>query len=137
MYQGSADAEQAAMKILGSDGKIPPSDKVIAKPSSARGKAGEQFTKDVNQLNSSLLDYQNSCSDLANAVGNYMNTLNKDDFGLDAKNQDNAKKIAQAKKLLVGFYTDAQKRIQDDVKKLDQFDKNISDFTKFKPALFW
>jgi hypothetical protein len=137
MAKSSDDVVAEAMKILGKDAKVPTVDKFVQKPSSDRAQAGTDFTKNVNDLNTSLVAYQNACSSLVNGVEAYINIIAKEDFGLDSKKKDDVKKIAQAKKILTGFYTEAKKGIEGDVKSLDGFDKNLAAFTKFKPTLFW
>ena len=65
MAQGSIEVEQQASKILGKEAKIPSVNKYVEKPSSTRGDAGTAFTKAVNDADSALSEYQNSCSALA------------------------------------------------------------------------
>ena len=125
----SGQAEAQAMKILGDKGDIPPP-RVIDKAATDRVAAQKDFMKNTDQLNSSLLAFQNALSDMANSVGNYINTLEKDNFNLDKK--ADAKKIAQARKILVGFYEVMKKNIEQDVKALDTFDKQLDGFNKFK-----
>jgi hypothetical protein len=131
--QTSDAAEKAAMKILGDKGKIPPSD-FLEKPLDKSEAARKDFSDKVDELNSSLLAYQDAMSSFANATQNYINTIEKTDFGLHKDNKEEAKKIDAASKILVEFWGGMKKSLEKDVKSLDAFDKHIADLNRFKPS---
>jgi hypothetical protein len=128
----SGAAEDAAMKILGDQGKIPPPEKVLGKPVDNREAAAKDFGDKAAALNSSVLALQNALSGEANAVENYINTIEKSDFGLDKNNRENAKKIAAASKVLVAYWDTVKKNLEKEVKSLDAFDKHLDDFDPAK-----
>lgn len=126
-------AKAAAVKVLGKQAKIP-EPKAMAKADADLQKAYAAFDKSREDLEDKLVTLQNADSAIGNVYKQFGTLVEKADFGLDAKNKDDAKKIEQAKKILSAYVdkvTDAQEQ---NVKNLTELDKHVILLSKYKPA---
>lgn len=125
-------ARASAAKVLGDKAKIP-EPKAPNKALDVAGKAFDAFDKSRDDIEAKLLDLQNSFGAVKNAFDQFGAIIEKSDFGLDKKNKDDAKKIADAQKILgdyIGEVDDAQSA---NVKMLGELDKHIILLSKYKP----
>src|ERR1700723_1122448 len=100
---GWSDQAKQAQKILGSKGSIPDPNADIIKAN-----------KHVGDLFAELDDERNTLTDLLNRMEKYLNyfqdqlkkfraSVDKDNLGLNPKDKDDAKKIDEAKAILLGW----------------------------------
>ncbi len=122
-----------AQKILGKDAKIP-QPKFIGKAASDYEAAWTAFKKARADLEAKVLDMQNLESKVKNSVKQFEDSIEETDFGLDGKNKDDAKKIADAQAILTG-YCDNLIAIRDQaIKDLGELDKHLMNIAKYKQA---
>jgi len=126
------DAVKSAMKILGDKGKIPKPGSVQQKASVADKKALDEFKKSRDDLKSKLLALQNAAESHKNAISQFQDEIDADDFGLNLKDKDDAKKITEAKKLLSGFVQVQIDGFDQAFKDMKELDKHLMSFSNYK-----
>jgi hypothetical protein len=124
-------AKAAALKVLGKDAKIPPPTSAIKTSSDQDGKAFDAFDKSRKDLEAKLLALQNSESAWKNALRQYDDALQGNNFGLDDKDDDDAKKIDQAQKLFAAWSNGALAVLDRNIKNLDELDKHLMNISKY------
>jgi len=123
----------AALKILGDNGDVPDMPPNIDLADNDIKMAGRGFDQSRQDLEAKLLDLQNAFDLLTNALKQFSAKIEKSDFGLDAKNKDDQKKIAKARQMLTGWLNDIMKICTDYTKVLDELDKHVVQLEKYKP----
>src|SRR5262245_23204049 len=96
--------EEKARKILGDDAKFPP-EKVDLQ--ALIGKQNEAFTKfkaGRDELEKLLEAFEDASDAIRNGIKPLAAAYQVDDFGLDEKKKDDAKKIQQAQKMYSAFF---------------------------------
>jgi predicted nucleic acid-binding Zn-ribbon protein len=127
-------AVKSAMKILGDKGKIPKLSGTLAKTKAAEDKAYDDFKKTREELKAKLLALQNADNAFKDTVSQYQDEIDESDLGLDPKNKDDAKKIADARKILSGYLQDQLDICDQNVKNLKELDKHLMSLVNYKPA---
>jgi hypothetical protein len=125
-------ASKSALKILGDKGKIPKYSAAVPKAAAAEAKAFDDFKKSREELKSKLLGLQNGGEAHKNAVSQFQDTIDEEDFGLDRKNKDEAKKIAEAQKILSGWLQEQIDVGEQNVKNLKELDKHLMSLSNYK-----
>lgn len=125
-------ASKSALKILGDKGKIPKYSAAVPKAAAAEAKAFDDFKKSREELKSNLLALQNADEARKNAVSQFQDTIDEEDFGLDRKNKDEAKKIAEAQKILSGWLQEQIDVGEENVKNLKELDKHLMSLSNYK-----
>jgi mannitol/fructose-specific phosphotransferase system IIA component (Ntr-type) len=125
-------ASKSASKILGDKGKIPKYSAAVPKAAAAEGKAFDDFKKSREDLKSKLLALQNADEAHKNAISQFQDTIDEEDFGLDRKNKDEAKKIAEAQKILSGWLQEQIDVGVENVKNLKELDKHLMSLSNYK-----
>lgn len=126
------DVSKAAMQILGPQGKIPPdTSSGLIKAAAASQKSWAEFQAARKSLKDALDTNKEQTANHLGALQAIVDDINTDNLGLDPKkNREDAKKIAAARKLLVGYWNDHlqldEKQIND-LKKVDSALKIIMD----------
>lgn len=102
------DVSKAAMQILGPQGKIPPEiTSAVGKSATASQKSWAEFEAARKSLKDALDAHEEKYENYLGALRAQVDDVNKDNLGLDPeKNKEDAKKIADARKLLVGYLND-------------------------------
>jgi hypothetical protein len=124
-------AKAAALKVLGNDAKIPPPSSAIKTSGDQDGKAYDAFDKSRKDLEAKLLALQNVESAWRNALRQYDDALQASNFGLDDKDDDDAKKIDQAQKLFAAWADGALAVLDRNIKNLDELDKHLMNISKY------
>jgi hypothetical protein len=125
-------AKASAMKVLGEKGKIP-EPKTLDKASEGLDKAFEAFSKSRDDLEEKLVGLQDADSAVSHAFDQFGTLVEKSDLGLDPKSKDDAKKIAQAKKILTDYVNVVTKAQEANNKNLKELDKHMILLSKYKP----
>jgi len=123
---------KSALKILGDKGKVPKYSAAVPKAAAAEGKAFDDFKKIRDDLKSKLLALQNADEAHKNAISQFQDTIDEDDFGLDRKNKDDAKKIAEAQKILSKWLQDQIDVSEQNVRNLKELDKHLMSLSNYK-----
>lgn len=127
-------AKAAAEKILGKEGNVPDLPAPIDKAKEAFDKAYEAFEQAKDELEAKLLEMENANSAAKNAIKQFRAKIEKEDFDLDEKNKDQAKKIQQARKILLADLDEHLGASSRNEKTLDELDKHLIQMGKYKPA---
>jgi hypothetical protein len=123
---------KAAMQILGPQGKIPPDfSSGMIKSGEASRKSWTEFKAAGKSLKEALDAHVRNAENFQGAWQAQIDDVNKDNLGIvPKKNTDDTKKIAAARKLLVGFLNDTMQENEktlNDTKKLYAAVKIIMD----------
>ncbi len=125
-----ADAVAAAKKVLGKEGELPKPKVDLNKIGDEFAKAYQSFKSALDELEKQLVEFVTAGEKVKAATKQYANICDGDDFGLDAKNADNKKKIADATKIMLG----ALGKIEDDMDRnetrLDKLDRVLTDIRR-------
>ncbi len=122
----------AALKILGKDGDVPDPPPALIKSVDEVSKAITGFNSAREDLEKTILTMENANDGVKNVLKQFSASLAKSDLGLDPKNKDDAKKIAQARKILLDRMGDGMKRHDTNEKMLDELDKHVIQLAKYK-----
>jgi hypothetical protein len=125
-------AKAKAQKILGKDAKIP-EPKFLPKLQSEFDAAWNAYTKSRDDLEAKILALQKTFSNGKLTVQQFGDKLEDEDFGLDEKNKDDAKKIKDAGDVLKEWWQSVMDLADENIKQLDDLDKHLVDFKKYKP----
>ncbi len=132
MADNFASAKAKAQKILGKDAKIPDA-KFIPKLQSDTDSAFAAYRKTCDDLETKILELQKTMAGAKLTIKQFAEKLDDENFGLDEKNKDDAKKIKDAQALFDAWSDDLGKQIDGDISALDDLDKHLMDFRKYKP----
>ena len=125
-------AKAAALKALGKDAKLPTPPSAIKTAADQDSKAYDAFDKSRKELEAKVLALQNADSSWKNALKQYGEMLQENDFGLDANDKDDAKKIEAAQKAFADWNDGAIAVLDGNLKNLDELDKHLINITKYK-----
>jgi len=123
----------AAVKLLGPDAEVPDMPDSVQTAADAMGKASGEFDKARADCEAKLLVLENSNDAVRNGLKQLLAKVEKSDFKLNPKEKDNAKKIAQARALLVAKVNSGIKMYNDDDKMLDEVNKHLVQLGNYKP----
>ena len=87
-----------------------------------------------NELEAKVLELQDANINVKNATKQFKNTIDKEDFGLNEKDKDDAKKIQQAAKVIDDFLQANMDAIDKNDKNLDELDKHLVEYKKVQIA---
>jgi hypothetical protein len=122
-----------ANKALGSKGSVP-----ITRMLTALGRAKEldplnaDFEKGVDALANKLCDLQDGLTKVNGALDQAQNEIQGSDFGLNPKDPNDKKRIAQADAIFKTFFATAEKISSNSVQKLSDLDKHMEHLDKYK-----
>jgi septal ring factor EnvC (AmiA/AmiB activator) len=123
---------KAAMKVLGDKGKIPKFSPAIPKAGTADEKTYEEFKKVRDELKKKLLATQDSGEALKDAIEQYQDDINENDLGLNARDKDDAKKIAAARKILSDRLQESIDLQETNGKNLRELDRHLMSLMNYK-----
>ena len=127
-------AKAKAQKILGKDATIP-EPKSLDKIQSGWVVAYSDYEKARDALEDRILGLQKAGSNAKLTLKQYAEQVDVADFGLDGKkNPDDAKKIKEARGVLSDWVDGVLEKVEADIDGLDELDKHVIDFKKYKPA---
>lgn len=124
-------AKDEALKILGKDATLP-DDKLITKGSNDVRKAHDDFAKARDSFENKLTDYQGDLEGYITAIEQLEARVDKDDFNLDTKNKDDAKKIKAAQDVLDDYLKDHEKMIDSVRKAMKEVGRHLIMLGKYK-----
>jgi hypothetical protein len=122
-----------AKKILGASAKVNINKMQGAlKDGLEINKAWTSFDSMLEGVKKKLLEVQNVSAKSKNSLRQAADELCDDDYGLDTKKPDDKKKVDQAQAVFNKFFQAAQKNLDDQIKTLDQLDKELISLAKHK-----
>jgi hypothetical protein len=121
-----------ATKILGKDAKIPPEKGDFDKNFSDGAKLVDAYNKSREDLEDKILALENSISGFINGLKQSAAVYEKDNFGLDPKKKDDAKKIKQAQQMFSSFFSSELSSMTTKTKDIDELDKHVIQLGKYK-----
>src|SRR5271165_5098588 len=124
MAENWSGAKAKALKVLGKDGKIP-DPKNFDKLKSDWWTAFAAYQQARDDMEAKILDLQKTGTGVQLSMKQFGEKLDSEDFGLDPKSKDDAKKIKEAQDILTGFVDGLLTAIDTDVKGLDELDKHV------------
>jgi hypothetical protein len=92
----------------------------------------EQFKKVRDDLADIMEKYEDANGALKNGVKRMADIYVDDDFGLDRKNKDDAKKLDQAHKLYKAFFDNCLKGLTENEKAVDELQKHLVQLSRYK-----
>ncbi|MDQ2735657.1 MAG: hypothetical protein M3Y55_11870, partial [Pseudomonadota bacterium] len=113
-------ASAQALKILGDGSEVPSLSDPMMKADKAFGEAQTAFNTSREACEGKLLELDNANSAWLNSAQQFRAKIEKNDFKLDGKKD--AKKIQQARKILLGMLDEGMQALQRNDKKLDELD---------------
>jgi hypothetical protein len=129
------DAIEQAQKVLGDKAKIPPPKTLPDKFQNDYEKAFKEFDAAREDSENKLLALENTVSAYTNAQQQNAAVYQREDFGLDRKSKDDAKKIKLAQKIFSDFFNNFQKQGEAERKVIDELDKHLIQLGRYKPSL--
>jgi chromosome segregation ATPase len=127
------DAKKQALKILGDKGKLP-DDKPLDKGFDAAEKAIGEFRKSRDDLEAKIAELQGQLEKYSSTCDQLEARLEKSGLGLDEKNKDEAKQIAQARGILCDALSVISKACEDDIKVFKEVARHVILGGKYKPS---
>jgi hypothetical protein len=125
-------AKTKAGKVLGKDGKIP-EPKSLDKLRDDWWTAFAGYEKSRDDMEAKILALQKAGASVKLSLKQFEDQLDDEDFGLDEKNKDDQKKIKEAHDILAGWVEHVTTNVDADIDSLDELDKHVIDFKKYKP----
>jgi hypothetical protein len=126
------DIKKQATKILGDKAKFPKERGDLDKAFDDVVKAGDAFHAVVDSLEDKILDVQKLAETYIVIAKQNMEVFSKDDFGLDEKSKDDAKKIKSAQQLYSSQINQRLKIWNDRLKVINELDKHCVEMGKYK-----
>ncbi len=123
----------AALKVLGKDAKVPDLPPAMEKALDTWEKANTEFDASREALEAKLVEMQTANDGLKNLGNQFGAKMAKEEFGLDPKSKEDAKKIAQAQKIFHDYCSNGSKVVTTNNKALDEVDKHVIQLGKYKP----
>ena len=127
-----AKTKAAALKILGKDGDVPDPPPEMEKALADIYKAIEDFNSAREVLEKKILVNENANDGVKNVLKQFKAKLEKNDLGLDPKGKEDAKKILQARKILLDRVALGMKNHDLHEKVLDELDKHVVQLQDYK-----
>jgi hypothetical protein len=124
-------AKAKAQQILGKDAKIP-DPKFIPKLQADHDAAFAAYNKARDDLEAKILALQKALSNGKLTVKQFAEKLDDEDFGLDPKSKDDAKKLKDAQAIFKGWSQNVYDIADTNIDGLDELDKHLVDFKKYK-----
>lgn len=125
-------AVKDATKILGEKGKVPKLAPAITKSLTAFDKAYEAFDKARQDLKAKLLAMQAASDATKDAYVQFQDEIEESDLGLDPKNKDDVKKIADAQKILSAWVQQNVDTSTQNYKNLRELDRHLMSLVNYK-----
>lgn len=129
---GWSNVQQQAIKVLGAGAEVPDLPGPVDKSTGEWDKAFEAFSSSRDDATEKLLAVDNANSAAMNALQQFRAKLEKSDFKLDPKKD--AKKIDQARKLVLGALDAAIKAYKTNDKTIDELTRHLQQVGKYKPS---
>ncbi len=129
-----ADAVKAAMKILGTKGKIPEFPKTIINTGYALGKSWEEFDQARKSLKEKFDAHQKNWDKYQGARLTYIDDIESDNLGLDPKDKAENRKIVEAKKPLLGYLNKVDKEHEEHFNNFKKLSSHVTTIVNFVEA---
>ncbi len=94
------DTIEKAKKVLGADAKVPAPPADIDALRAQHNGVAVKYKQGVEAMQKVILDAENLDAAFKNALKMYKTMIDKANFGLDPSDKEDAKKIAEARKIL-------------------------------------
>lgn len=126
-----ADAVKAAMKILGTKGKIPDFPQTIFNTGTALGKSWKEFDEARKSLKEKFDAHQTNWDKYQGARLAYIDDLERDNLGLDPKDKAENCKIVEARKPLFGYLNKSHKEHEDHFNNFKKLSSQVTTIINF------
>jgi deoxyribodipyrimidine photolyase len=127
-------ADKEAMKVLGEKAKMPKWPAAVDKAKAGEDKTFDEFDKVRQDLKKKLVAEQDAVEKLKDALSQFQDEIEGNNFGLDPKNKDDKKKIDSARRILSGKIEEYMDTRDDDFKNLKELDKHLVNIADYKPS---
>ena len=125
-------AQKQALKILGAGATVPDKPNTITKALADWDKVGAEFKSAREACEEKVLAMDNANSALVNAMEQFRTRIEKNNFELDPKKDQ--QKIDQARKLLLADIDGSLKQGKDNDKVLEELNKHLIQVGKYKQS---
>jgi len=132
MAETFESAKAKALKILGKDATIP-SNKAMVKTAGDLFAAFAAYQKAQQDMEAKILAMQKALASHKLTIKQLGEKLDDDDFGLNAKDKEDAKKLKEAHDIFDAWVAEKMTIIDADIDGLDELDKHVIDYAKYKP----
>jgi hypothetical protein len=124
-------ARAKAIKALGKDAKVP-DNKALDKTIGDVFAAYDAFDKSRDDMQAKILVLQKALASHKLTMKQFIDKLDDEDFGLDEKNKDDAKKIKEAQGYFDDWASSKMDLMESDIDGREELDKHVIDFRKYK-----
>ena len=124
---------QKALKIVGGNGYVPDEPDSLQKAINDVEDAMEEFDNGRKDLQTKVKALKTPGNEAQQGLRQYLAEVQKSDFGLDLKNKDDAKKVLQARAVLVGPINEAITAFAKYSKDVDELNKHVEELGDYKP----
>jgi uncharacterized phage infection (PIP) family protein YhgE len=122
----------AALKVLGKGGKLTKERVDISASIIKFNKIFAGFNTGREDLEKKLIELKDGADSLKNAVKQYSDLVDSDDFGLDSDKEEDKAKIKQAQKILLDAIEEIGDGVTDYDQELDTLDRALTDLRRLK-----
>jgi hypothetical protein len=126
------DLEEKANKVLGGGATMPAQKVDMQDLLDKRSDAFTKFSKGRDDLGDLLEKNEDAIDAVKNGLKRLAAGYEANNFGLDPKKKDDAKKIEQARKMFSGFFDGSLKNLEHDEKAIDELQKHLVQLSKYK-----
>ncbi len=123
-------ARADAKKLLGDKGEVPEMPSALSTGIDKGRDTADAMKSVLSEVQAKLVDLQKACGDVVRTGQQFQSSLAKENFGLDPKNADDAKKIQKARAVLDAYLTRANKVTADALAPMAKFENAVSGFAK-------
>lgn len=127
-----SDPVEKAQKILGPKAKIPKPNPEMLKASGELASTYADYRTAVDSLEVAIQALQSAATGYRSGLRQLGDAVVKTDFGLDTKNEDNKKKIAQAQKILTDWIDEQLDAADKDAERIDDLSDHLAGLGKYK-----
>ena len=125
------DAVKAAMKILGTKGKIPDFPTTISTTGYALGKSWDEFDKARKDLKEKFDTHLKDWDKYQGARLTYIDDIERDSLGLDPKDKAENRKIVEARKPLLKYLLASDKWHEDNFNNFKKLSSHVAAIVNF------
>jgi hypothetical protein len=122
-----------AKKILGDKAEFPAEKPEMSKLQEEYGKKRDAFDEARTKLEDAIQEFENAITTFENGLKTNRAAYEKEDFGLDAKDKEDKKKIDKALKIFMDFFAKIDKNVSDRFKEIDELNKHAIQLRKYTP----
>lgn len=123
-------ARAEAKKLLGDKGEVPDMPSALTSRLEKGRDTADAMNAALADVQAKLIELQKVCGDVVRTGQQFQSSLSKENFGLDPKNPDDAKKIKKAHAVLDAYLTRASKGTAEALTPMAKFENAVTSFSK-------